>query len=205
MYLICICKLFPPSFLLPSISYKSNVALQQRHLWSTKRVYPNDEMNIVGKFSLSASRDHPPPKKNYFVNFPAWEKFHTLLENSQNAKTNSVACLCITLSFGWNLQFSPVRYFARGYPIRLPEVTFGISRARAISLEHKNTMFKYIKTLKCGQTKNIYFTKHDIYFTKLMLILQNINLELKSALRTKYIFYRFLLYMGVVIVLNSPY
>ena len=132
------------------------------------------------------------------MNFPAWEKFHTLLENSRNAKTNSVACLCITLSFGWNLQFSPVRYFARGYPIRLPEVTFGISRARAISLEHKNTMFKYIKTLKCGQTKNIYFTKHDIYFTKLMLILQNINLELKSALRTKYWFYQTLLYIAVL-------
>ena len=60
MYLIFIRKLFPPSFLLPSISYKSNVALQQRHLWSTKRVYPNDELNIVGKFSLSASR---PQKK----------------------------------------------------------------------------------------------------------------------------------------------
>ena len=42
--------------------------------------------------------------------------------------------------------------------------------------------------------KNIYFTEHDIYFTKLMFILKNINLELKSALRTKYIFYRFLLY-----------
>ena len=69
MYLICICKLFPPSFLLPSISYKSNVALQQRHLWSTKRVYPNDEMNIVGKFSLSASKDHPPKKKKLFREF----------------------------------------------------------------------------------------------------------------------------------------
>ena len=136
------------------------------------------------------------------MNFPAWEKFHTLLENSRNAKTNSVACLCITLSFGWNLQFSPVRYFARGYPIRLPEVTFGISRARAISLEHKNTMFKYIKTLKCGQTKNIYFTKHDIYFTKLMLILQNINLELKSALRTKYWFYQTLLYWLIILMRN---
>ncbi len=56
-------------------------------------------------------------------------------------------------------------------------------------------MFKYIKTLKWWQTKNIYFTKHDIYFTKLMLILQNINLELKSALRTKYWFYQTLLYM----------
>ena len=43
--------------------------------------------------------------------------------------------------------------------------------------------------------KNIYFTEHDIYFTKLMFILKNINLELKSALRTKYIFYRFLLYV----------
>ena len=43
MYLIYVCKLFPPSFLLPSISYKSNVALQQRHLWSSKRVYPNNE------------------------------------------------------------------------------------------------------------------------------------------------------------------
>ena len=151
-------------------------------------------MNIVGKFFFVSFERPPQPKKIDFVNFPAWEKCHTLLENSRNAKTNSVACLCITLSFGWNLQFSPVRYFARGYPIRLPEVTFGISRARAISLEHKNTMFKYIKTLKCGQTKNIYFTKHDIDFTKLMLILQNINLELKSALRTKYWFYQTLLY-----------
>ena len=43
--------------------------------------------------------------------------------------------------------------------------------------------------------KNIYFTEHDIYFTKLMFILKNINLELKSGLRTKYIFYRFLLYL----------
>ena len=43
--------------------------------------------------------------------------------------------------------------------------------------------------------KNIYFTEHDIYFTKLMFILKNINLELKSALRTKYIFYRILLYI----------
>ena len=42
--------------------------------------------------------------------------------------------------------------------------------------------------------KNIYFTEHDIYFTKLMFILKNINLELKTALRTKYIFYRILLY-----------
>ena len=42
--------------------------------------------------------------------------------------------------------------------------------------------------------KNIYFTEHDIYFTKLMFILKNINLELKSALRTKYIFYRISLY-----------
>ena len=73
-------------------------------------------------------------------------------------------------------------------------MTFGNSRARAISLEYKNTMFKYIYTLKCGGKKNIYFTEHDIYFTKLMFILKNINLELKSALRTKYIFYRFLLY-----------
>ena len=55
--------------------------------------------------------------------------------------------------------------------------------------------------------KNIYFTEHDIYFTKLMFILKNINLELKSALRTKYIFYRILLYFihlrvlaGVVVV-----
>ena len=46
--------------------------------------------------------------------------------------------------------------------------------------------------------KNIYFTEHDIYFTKLMFILKNINLELKSALRTKYIFYRILLYQAVI-------
>ena len=45
--------------------------------------------------------------------------------------------------------------------------------------------------------KNIYFTEHDIYFTKLMFILKNINLELKSALRTKYIFYRILLYFSI--------
>ena len=73
-------------------------------------------------------------------------------------------------------------------------MTFGNSRARAISLEYKNTMFKYIYTLKCGWKKNIYFTEHDIYFTKLMFILKNINLELKSALRTKYLFYQTLLY-----------
>ena len=47
--------------------------------------------------------------------------------------------------------------------------------------------------------KNIYFTEHDIYFTKLMFILKNINLELKSALRTKYIFYRILLYLRYVV------
>ena len=76
-------------------------------------------------------------------------------------------------------------------------MTFGNSRARAISLEYKNTMFKYIYTLKCGWKKNIYFTEHDIYFTKLMFILKNINLELKSALRTKYIFYRILLYFMI--------
>ena len=47
--------------------------------------------------------------------------------------------------------------------------------------------------------KNIYFTEHDIYFTKLMFILKNINLELKSALRTKYIFYQSLLFAIVSI------
>ena len=47
--------------------------------------------------------------------------------------------------------------------------------------------------------KNIYFTEHDIYFTKLMFILKNINLELKSALRTKYIFYQSLLYVEYIL------
>ena len=42
--------------------------------------------------------------------------------------------------------------------------------------------------------KQYFFIEPDIYFTKLMFILKNINLELKSALRTKYLFYRFLLY-----------
>ena len=51
--------------------------------------------------------------------------------------------------------------------------------------------------------KNIYFTEHDIYFTKLMFILKNINLELKSALRTKYIFYRILLYTGLISILTA--
>ena len=46
--------------------------------------------------------------------------------------------------------------------------------------------------------KNIYFTEPDIYFTKLMFILKNINLELKSALRTKYIFYQSLLYIQFI-------
>ena len=41
--------------------------------------------------------------------------------------------------------------------------------------------------------KNIYFTENDIYFSEQMFILLNINLELKSALRTKYLFYRTLL------------
>ena len=44
--------------------------------------------------------------------------------------------------------------------------------------------------------KNIYFIEHDIYFTELMFILKNINLELKSALRTKYLFYQSLLYIA---------
>ena len=46
--------------------------------------------------------------------------------------------------------------------------------------------------------KNIYFTEHDIYFTKFMFILKNTNLELKSALRTKYLFYQSLLYKSFV-------
>ena len=53
--------------------------------------------------------------------------------------------------------------------------------------------------------KNIYFTEPDIYFTKLMFILKNINLELKSALRTKYIFYRILLYIIYGNILNAPF
>ena len=44
------------------------------------------------------------------------------------------------------------------------------------------------------EEKNICFIEPDIYFTKLMFILKNINLELKSALRTKYLFYQSLLY-----------
>ena len=43
--------------------------------------------------------------------------------------------------------------------------------------------------------KNIYFIEPDIDFTKLMFILKNINLELKSALRTKYLFVQSLLYV----------
>ena len=41
----------------------------------------------------------------------------------------------------------------------------------------------------------IYFAEHDIYFGEQMFTLVNINLELKSALRTKYLFCRTLLYM----------
>ena len=40
----------------------------------------------------------------------------------------------------------------------------------------------------------IYFAEHDIYFGEQMFTLVNINLELKSALRTKYLFCRTLLY-----------
>ena len=40
----------------------------------------------------------------------------------------------------------------------------------------------------------IYFAEHDIYFGEQMFTLVNINLELKSALRTKYWFYQTLLY-----------
>ena len=40
----------------------------------------------------------------------------------------------------------------------------------------------------------IYFTEHDIYFSEQMFILLNINLELKSGLRTKYSVYRTLLH-----------
>ena len=55
--------------------------------------------------------------------------------------------------------------------------------------------------------KNIYFTEHDVYFTKLMFILKNINLELKAALKTKYIFYRILLYsnFGIGMVYFGSY
>ena len=41
----------------------------------------------------------------------------------------------------------------------------------------------------------IYFAEHDIYFGEQMFTLVNINLELKSALRTKYLFYQTLLYL----------
>ena len=41
----------------------------------------------------------------------------------------------------------------------------------------------------------IYFAEHDIYFGEQMFTLVNINLELKSALRTKYLFCRTLLYL----------
>ena len=40
----------------------------------------------------------------------------------------------------------------------------------------------------------IYFAEHDIYFGEQMFTLVNINLELKSALRTKCLFYQSLLY-----------
>ena len=40
----------------------------------------------------------------------------------------------------------------------------------------------------------IYFAEHDIYFGEQMFTLVNINLELKSALRTKYLFCQTLLY-----------
>ena len=155
---------------------------------------------LLGNF-LCLLRKTTPPKK-LFREFSSMGKVSHLAGkfmkrekkfcglSKQTRQSNVSPCLLVKI-----LPFSPIRNFARGCPIRLPEVTFGISRARAISLEHKNTMFKYIKTLKCGQTKNIDFTKHDIYFTKLMLILQNINLELKSALRTKYWFYQTLLYL----------
>ena len=53
--------------------------------------------------------------------------------------------------------------------------------------------------------KNIYFTEHDIYFTKLMFILKNINLEFKLALRTKYIFYRILLYQNTGVVFDLAF
>ena len=45
----------------------------------------------------------------------------------------------------------------------------------------------------------IYFAEHDIYFGEQMFTLVNINLELKSALRTKYLFCRTLLYMKIFI------
>ena len=48
--------------------------------------------------------------------------------------------------------------------------------------------------------KKIYidFAEHDIYFGEQMFTLVNINLELKSALRTKYLFCRTLLYIMTV-------
>ena len=145
-------------------------------------------MNIVGKFSFSTQKDQPPQKK-LFRELASMGKFSHLAGkfmkrekkfcglSKQTRQSNVSLCLLVKI-----LPFSPIRNFARGCPIRLPEVTFGISRARAISLEHKNTMFKYIQTLKCGQ-KNIYFTEHDIYFTKLMFIFTKHQFRVKIGLK----------------------
>ena len=46
----------------------------------------------------------------------------------------------------------------------------------------------------CGSTRNIYFTKHDIYFTDKMFILPNTDLEYKLVIRNKYLFHQTLLY-----------
>ena len=50
----------------------------------------------------------------------------------------------------------------------------------------------------CGSTRNIYFTKHDIYFTDKMFILPNTDLEYKLVIRNKYLFHQTLLYMKFI-------
>ena len=112
MYLICICKLFPPSFLLPSISYKSNVALQQRHLWSTKRVYPNDEMNIVGKFFFVSFERPPPPKKNLFREFSNIEEVSQFVGKFTKCD-NKICCGLSKLTTNFLIFFTKVCFFLK--------------------------------------------------------------------------------------------
>ena len=117
---------------------------------------------LLGNFLCLLRKTTPPQKKIILWIFqhgksftPCWKIHETRKQILWPVYVSP--CLLVEI-----LPFSPVHYFALGYPIWLHEVTFGNSRARAISLEYKNTMFKYIYTLKCGG-KKIYILPNMIF------------------------------------------
>ena len=82
-------------------------------------------------------------------------------------------------------------------------MTFGISRARAISLERKTPCLRILRPSKVDKKIYIHFAEHDIHFGEQKFTLVNINLELKLALRAKYSLCRTLLYKIISLLLSA--